>query len=36
MWLNNLSSNRKGNGEGVGSWFNNHLRREAGDGVMSQ
>jgi len=28
-----LSSIRRGDGEGVGSWFNDHLRQDVGGGV---
>ena len=33
VWWNNLLSIQRGDGEGVGRWFIDHIRCELGDGV---
>lgn len=33
VWWSNLLSIQRGDGDGVGSWFTDHLQREVGDGV---
>jgi hypothetical protein len=33
VWWNNLLTIQRGDGEGVGRWFTEHIRREVGDGM---
>jgi hypothetical protein len=35
LWWKNLLSIQGGVGDGVGNWFNNHLRHEVGNGIRT-